>query len=61
MPGIRGIGKSTLLAQIFALEKFLKPNKDKAILENIGIYDTKKGYDITASAKDSLKCMIIFE
>ena len=31
------------------------------ITHRFSIYDTKKGYDITASAKDSLKCMIIFE
>lgn len=47
MPGIRGIGKSTLLAQIFALEKFLKPNKDRAILENIGKLDEKLYLDVS--------------
>ena len=47
MPGIRGIGKSTLLAQTFALEKFLKPNKDMAILENIGKLDEKLYLDVS--------------
>jgi predicted AAA+ superfamily ATPase len=47
MPGIRGIGKSTLLAQIFALEKFLKPNKDKTILENIGKLDERLYLDVS--------------
>jgi uncharacterized protein len=35
MPGIRGIGKSTLLMQISAIEKYLEPH-DKRILANIG-------------------------
>lgn len=47
MPGIRGIGKSTLLAQTFALEKFLKPNKDGAILENIGKLNEKLYLDVS--------------
>lgn len=47
MPGIRGIGKSTLLAQTFALEKFLKPNKDRMILENIGKLDEKLYLDVS--------------
>jgi uncharacterized protein len=47
MPGIRGIGKSTLLAQIFTLEKFLKPNKDRAILENFGKLDEKLYLDVS--------------
>ena len=46
MPGIRGIGKSTLLAQIFALEKFLKPNKDRTILENIGKLNERLYLDV---------------
>jgi len=46
MPGIRGIGKSTLLAQIFALEKFLDPKKDKEILEHIGKLDERLYIDV---------------
>ena len=46
MPGIRSIGKSTLLAQIFALEKFLKPNKDRTILENIGKLNERLYLDV---------------
>lgn len=46
MPGIRGIGKSTLLAQTYAIEKFLKP-KDKNILENIGKLDERIYLDIS--------------
>jgi len=47
MPGIRGIGKSTLLAQTFALEKFLKPDEDWAILKNIGKLDEKLYLDVS--------------
>lgn len=47
MPGIRGVGKSTLLAQTFALEKFLNPNKDRAILDNIGKLDEKLYLDVS--------------
>jgi predicted AAA+ superfamily ATPase len=47
MPGIRGIGKSTLLAQIFALEKFLNPNNDREILDNIGKLDERLYFDVS--------------
>ncbi len=47
MPGIRGIGKSTLLAQIFALEKFLNPDKDRAVMENIGKLDERLYLDVS--------------
>ena len=46
MPGIRGIGKSTLLAQTYALEKFLRANKDRAVLENIGKLDERLYLDV---------------
>ena len=47
MPGIRGIGKSTLLAQTFALEKFLNPNRDRTILENIGKLNERLYLDVS--------------
>jgi len=47
MPGIRGVGKSTLLAQIFALEKFLIPTKDKEIINNIGKLDERLYLDVS--------------
>jgi uncharacterized protein len=40
MPGIRGIGKSTLLAQTYAIERFLK-TKDQNLLKNIGKLDER--------------------
>lgn len=46
MPGIRGIGKSTLLAQTFAVEKFLNP-KDENILKNIGKLDERLYLDVS--------------
>ncbi|PKP61262.1 MAG: hypothetical protein CVT88_00645 [Candidatus Altiarchaeales archaeon HGW-Altiarchaeales-1] len=46
MPGIRGIGKSTLLSQIYKFEKFLKP-KDERILENIGKLDERVFIDVS--------------
>jgi predicted AAA+ superfamily ATPase len=46
MPGIRGIGKSTLLAQVFNIEKFLKP-KDEKILKNIGKLDERIYLDVS--------------
>jgi len=47
MPGLRGIGKTTLLSQVFALEKFLKMNEDRTILENIGKLDEKLYLDVS--------------
>lgn len=46
MPGIRGVGKSTLLAQTYAIEKFLRP-EDKNILENLGKLDEKICLDVS--------------
>ena len=46
MPGIRGIGKSTLLAQTYAIEKFLKP-KDAVLLNTIGKLDEKLYLDVS--------------
>lgn len=46
MPGIRGIGKSTLLAQTYTIEKFLK-SEDKSILENIGRLDERIYLDVS--------------
>lgn len=46
MPGIRGIGKSTLLAQLFNIEKFLK-SKDEKILKNIGKLDERIYLDVS--------------
>ena len=46
MPGIRGIGKSTLLTQTYAIEKFLKL-EDKNILENIGKLDDRLYLDVS--------------
>ncbi len=46
MPGIRGIGKSTLLAQLYAIEKFLKP-KDTKLLEVISRLDERLYLDVS--------------
>jgi len=53
MPGIRGIGKSTLLAQTYAIEKFLKP-KDRNLLENIGKLDEKLYLDVSQLRADQI-------
>ena len=47
MPGIRGIGKTTLLAQAFAIEKYVKPKKDRLLLENIGKLDKRLYLDVS--------------
>ncbi len=47
MPGIRGIGKSTLLAQIYSIEKFLSAKDDKNILNNIGKLEEKIFIDVS--------------
>jgi len=47
MPGLRGVGKSTILAQIFSLEKFLKIDEDKEIFENIGKLDERLYLDVS--------------
>ncbi len=46
MPGIRGIGKSTLQAQTYAMEKFLKPG-DSFLLQNIGKLDERLYLDVS--------------
>jgi len=46
MPGIRGIGKSTLLAQLYAIEKFLK-SKDKDLLKVINRLDERLYLDVS--------------
>lgn len=53
MPGIRGIGKSTLLAQTYALEKFLKP-RDQNILKNIGKLDERIYLDVSQLRADQI-------
>jgi len=45
MPGIRGIGKSTLLAQLYAIEKFLRP-KDNNIFQNLNKLDERLYLDV---------------
>jgi len=46
MPGIRGIGKSTLLAQLYAIEKFLK-SKDRDLLRIINRLDERLYLDVS--------------
>lgn len=53
MPGIRGIGKSTLLAQTYAIEKFLKP-KDRNLLENIGKLRERLYLDVSQLRSDKI-------
>lgn len=53
VPGIRGIGKSTLLTQIYAIEKFLKP-KDKNLLKNIGKLDERLYLDVSQLHVDQI-------
>ena len=53
MPGIRGIGKSTLLAQIYAIEKFLKP-KDRNLLESIGKLNERLYLDVSQLHADQI-------
>lgn len=53
VPGIRGIGKSTLLAQTYAIEKFLKP-KDGNLLENIGKLDERIYLDVSQLRADQI-------
>jgi len=53
MPGIRGIGKTTLLAQTYAIEKFLKP-KDRNLLENIGKLEERLYLDVSQLRSDQI-------
>ena len=46
MPGIRGIGKSTLLAQLYAIEKILK-SKDRDLLRIINRLDERLYLDVS--------------
>lgn len=59
MPGIRGIGKSTLLMQTYAMEKFLKP-KDKNILENISKLDERLYLDISQLHAEQISLIDFF-
>lgn len=49
LPGIRGVGKTTLLMQIFRLEKFLKPNNswDAKVLKNLNKLDGRFYFDVS--------------
>jgi predicted AAA+ superfamily ATPase len=49
LPGIRGVGKTTLLMQIFKIEKFLNSNDplDKKILQNLNKLDYKFYFDVS--------------
>ena len=49
LPGIRGVGKTTLLMQIFRIEKFLKPNEswDAKILQNLNKLDNRFYFDVS--------------
>lgn len=46
LPGIRGVGKTTLLMQVFSIEKFLKRN-DINILSNIGKIQDRLYLDVS--------------
>jgi len=49
LPGIRGLGKTTLLMQIFKIEKFLSPanSLDAKILQNLSNLDYRFYFDIS--------------
>jgi len=49
LPGIRGVGKTTLLMQIYKIEKFLNPNNswDSKILKNLNKLDYRFYFDIS--------------
>jgi len=49
LPGIRGVGKTTLLMQIFKIEKFLNPNNswDAKILQNLNKLDYRFYFDVS--------------
>ncbi len=49
LPGIRGVGKTTLLMQIYKLEKFLNPDnpEDAELLKNLNKLDYRFYFDIS--------------
>jgi len=49
LPGIRGVGKTTLLMQIFKIEKFLNPHNplDHKILQNLNKLDYRFYFDVS--------------
>jgi predicted AAA+ superfamily ATPase len=49
LPGIRGVGKTTLLMQIYKIEKFLNPNNswDAKIIKNLNKLDYRFYFDIS--------------
>jgi len=49
LPGIRGVGKTTLLMQIYKIEKFLNPNNtlDANILQNLNKLDYRFYFDVS--------------
>ena len=63
MPGIRGIGKSTLLTQIYSLEKFLnfKDDLDKSILKNISKLEEKIYIDVSQLKANQISLKDFFD
>jgi len=49
LPGIRGVGKTTLLMQIYKIEKFLNPNNywDVRLLKNLSKLDYRFYFDVS--------------
>lgn len=49
LPGIRGVGKTTLLMQIFKIEKFLNPDNswEEKILQNLSKLDNRFYFDVS--------------
>jgi len=49
LPGIRGVGKTTLLMQIYRIEKFLNPNNDwdVRLLKNLSKLDYRFYFDVS--------------
>lgn len=49
LPGIRGVGKTTLLMQILKIEKFLNPNNswDAKIIKNLSKLDSRFYFDVS--------------
>lgn len=59
MPGIRGIGKSTLLAQAYAIEKFLR-SRDKHLLRNISKLDERLYLDVSQMRAEQVSLIDFF-
>lgn len=59
MPGIRGIGKSTLLAQTYALEKYLEPKNDTA-LSKMGQLDERLYLDVSQLRAEQISLQDFF-